>query len=225
MCRPVHRVALAATWAVRQGGSLQYKIRSQTRTAVLSGCLVGTLVQSKESSCDRLGRNLAPMSRPIYRWAALIQIGLTLLTGCHPTQPFFVRRDESMAQYLAQSMDIEYADVQVESLPEATQAHVPLGPTNIPTEFVDLSLEDCIAIALQNTKILRVVNGANSQSGSTTAALLSAAPGQMPSIYDSALVATTSNTQPLTIDSQGNRIAPRGSARAHGRPHCRRAHG
>lgn len=154
------------------------------------------------------------MSRPIYRWAALIQIGLTLLTGCHPTQPFFVRRDESMAQYLAQSMDIEYADVQVESLPEATQAHVPLGPSNIPTEFVDLSLEDCIAMALQNTKILRVVNGANSQSGSTTAALLSAAPGQMPSIYDSALVATTSNTQPLTIDSQGNRIAPRGSARA-----------
>ena len=154
------------------------------------------------------------MSRPIYRWAALIQIGLTLFTGCHPTQPFFVRRDESMAQYLAQSMDIEYADVQVESLPEATLAHAPLGPTNIPTEFVDLSLEDCIAMALQNSKILRVVNGANSQSGSITAALLSAAPGQMPSIYDSALVATTSNTQPLTVDSQGNRIAPRGSSRA-----------
>ena len=154
------------------------------------------------------------MSRPIYRWAALIQIGLTFLTGCHPTQPFFVRRDESMAQYLAQSMEIEYADVQVESLPEATQAHIPLGPTNIPTEFVDLTLEDCVAMALQNSKILRVVNGANSQSGSTTAALLSAAPGQMPSIYDSALVATTANTQPLTVDSQGNRIAPRGSARA-----------
>ena len=154
------------------------------------------------------------MSRPIYRWAALIQLGLTFLTGCHPTQPFFVRRDESMAQYLAQSMEIEYADVQVESLPEATQAHIPLGPTNIPTEFVDLTLEDCVAMALQNSKILRVVNGANSQSGSTTAALLSAAPGQMPSIYDSALVATTANTQPLTVDSQGNRIAPRGSARA-----------
>jgi outer membrane protein TolC len=119
-----------------------------------------------------------------------------------------------MANYLAQSMQIEYADVQVESLPEATAAHIPLGPTNIPSEFVDLTLEDCISMALQNTKILRVVNGANDQTGSVSAALLSAAPGQMPSIYDPALVATTGNTQPLAVDSQGNRISPRGSARA-----------
>ncbi len=154
------------------------------------------------------------MSRQLYRWAALIQIGMTLFTGCAPTQPFFVQRNPSMAAYLQQSMDIEYADVHVESLPEATQAHVPLGPTNVPREFVDLTLEDCFAIAFQNSKILRVVNGANSLSGSTTAALLSAAPGQLPSMYDSALVATTSNTQPLVVDSQGNRVAPRGSARS-----------
>jgi outer membrane protein TolC len=153
------------------------------------------------------------MSRPIFRWAALLQIGLTLFTGCHPTQPFFVQRDPSMANYIAQSMDIEYADVHVESLPEATQAIHPLGPNNVPTEFVDLTLEDCIAYALQNTKIVRVVNGANSQSGSTSAALLSAAPGQMPSIYDPALTATTANTQPLAVDSQGNRISPRGASR------------
>lgn len=154
------------------------------------------------------------MSRPIFRWAAMLQIGLTLFTGCHPTQPFYIKRDESMANYIAQSMDIEYADVQVESLPEATQAHIPLGPTHIPTEFVDLTLEDCISMALQNTKIIRTVNGANSQSGSVSQALLSAAPGQLPSIYDPALTATTANTQPLAVDSQGNRIAPRGSARA-----------
>ena len=154
------------------------------------------------------------MSRKIFRWAALLQIGLTLFTGCHPTQPFFVQRDPSMANYIAQAMDIQYADVQVESLPEATQAVQPFGPNHIPTEFVDLALEDCIAYALQNTKIVRVVNGANSQSGSVAAALLSAAPGQMPSIYDPALAATTSNTQPLAVDNQGNRVAPRGAARA-----------
>jgi len=154
------------------------------------------------------------MSRPILRWAALLQIGLTLFTGCHPTQPFFVQRDASMANYIAQSMEIEYADVHVESLPEATQAVHPFGPNNVPTEFVDLTLEDCIAYALQNTKIVRVVNGANSQSGSTSAALLSAAPGQMPSIYDPALAATTANTQPLAVDNQGNRISPRGASRA-----------
>ncbi len=154
------------------------------------------------------------MSRKLFRWAATIQLCLAIFSGCQPTQPFFVRRDDAMANYMAQSMAIEYADVHVESLPEATQAQVPLGPNHIPTEFVDLTLEDCIAMALQNTKIFRVVNGANSQSGDISAALLSAAPGQMPSIYDTALTATTSNTQPLVVDSQGNRIAPRGSARA-----------
>ncbi|RMF44010.1 MAG: hypothetical protein D6753_03655, partial [Planctomycetota bacterium] len=68
------------------------------------------------------------MSRQIFRWAAMIQIGLVVLTGCHPTQPFFIQRDASMADYVAQSMNIDYADVHVESLPEATQALQPLGP-------------------------------------------------------------------------------------------------
>ncbi len=154
------------------------------------------------------------MSRPIFRWAAILQIGMVLFTGCHPTQPFFVARDESLANYISQSMDIEYADVHVESLPEATHADVPFGPDHIPTKFVDLTLEDCISMALQNFKILRIVNGSNQQSGSTSAATLSAAPGQLPSVYDPALVATTANTQPLTVDSQGNRVAPRGSIRA-----------
>ncbi|MEZ6136793.1 MAG: TolC family protein [Pirellulaceae bacterium] len=154
------------------------------------------------------------MSRKIVRWAAIVQICLVLCTGCSPTQPFFVPRDESLANYLGQSLDIEYADVHVESLPEATQAHVPFGASNLPTDFIDLSLEDCISIALQNTKIIRVVGGTNSQSGSVNTALLSANAGQMPSIYDPALTAATANTQPLAIDNQGNRIAPRGAARA-----------
>ncbi len=154
------------------------------------------------------------MSRTTVRWAAIIQICLVIFTGCSPTQPFFVPRDESLANYLGQAMDIEYADVHVESLPEATQAHVPFGSVNMPTDFLDLSLEDCISIALQNTKIIRVVNGSNLQSGSVAAALLSANAGQMPSIYDPALTAAQVNTQPLAIDNLGNRIAPRGAVRS-----------
>ncbi|GIW98094.1 MAG: transporter [Pirellulaceae bacterium] len=154
------------------------------------------------------------MSRRFFRWVAILQLGLTLTTGCLPTQPYFIQRDTSMADYLAQSMEIEYADVRVESLPEATEALQPLGPDHVPTEFIDLTLEDCISMALQNSKILRVVNGSNLQSGSISAALLSAAPGQMPSVYDPAITATTASTQPLAIDSQGNRIAPRGAVRA-----------
>ena len=119
-----------------------------------------------------------------------------------------------MANFLAQSMDIEYADTQVQSLPEATQTAIPLGPSNLPEEFIELSLEDCIAMAMQNSKILRVVGGSNQQTGSVSNALLSAQPGQLPSVYDPAIMATTSSTQPLVVDSQGNRVAPRGSSRS-----------
>ncbi|MCA9192157.1 MAG: TolC family protein [Planctomycetales bacterium] len=154
------------------------------------------------------------MSRSIFRWAAIAQICLVLFTGCHPTQPFFVPRDDAMSHYIDQALSIEYADVYVDSLPEATMAVVPFGPDHVPEQFVDLTLEDCVAYALQNSKILRTTNGSNQLSSTVAAALLSAQPGQMPSTYDPALMFTTANTQPLAIDNQGNRIAPRGAFRA-----------
>lgn len=160
------------------------------------------------------GRNLALMSRPIVRWAAYVQLVLVLATGCAPTQPFFIAKNHGLGEYLDQAMAIEYADVQVESLPEATQAQVPLGPSHLPDSFEDMTLEDCIAIALQNSKIFRVVNGSNQRSGSVAAALLSAGPGQMPSVYDAAIAAATASTQPLAIDSNGNRIPVRGAVRS-----------
>ncbi len=111
-----------------------------------------------------------------------------------------------MGHYLDQALAIDYADVQVESLPEAMQAHQPLGPANTEREFIDLTLEDCISMALQNAKILPASNGANSQTGPVSALMLSAQPGQLPSVYDAALVSTIASTQPLQIDSQGNRV-------------------
>jgi hypothetical protein len=154
------------------------------------------------------------MSRPLVRWAAVIQICLTLFTGCHPTQPFFIAKDNSLGEYLDQAMRIDYADVHVESLPEATQSHMPLGPSNVPSEFYDLTLEECISFALQNAKIMPVINGSNQQTGSVAAALLGAGPGQLPSVYDPAITAATANTQSLAIDNNGNRISNRGAVRA-----------
>ncbi|MBX3420026.1 MAG: TolC family protein [Pirellulaceae bacterium] len=154
------------------------------------------------------------MSRQTTRWVAIVQIILIFFTGCHPIQPFYARNNPSLANYLDQAMSIEYADAHVESLPEATHSLLPHTHDNMPTEFHDWSLEDCISIALQNTKMIRAVSGSNLQSGSIAAALLSAQPGQLPSVYDAALVANVGNTQPLVVDSQGTRIASRGSVRA-----------
>ncbi|HBE70401.1 MAG TPA: transporter [Planctomycetaceae bacterium] len=154
------------------------------------------------------------MRRPIFRLCAILQIGLMILTGCHPTQPFYIQRDASLANYIAQSTDIEYADVHIDSLPEATDTLAPFGPRNLPEEYIDLSLEDCISMALNNTKVMRSLGGYNSQTGQVSAALLAAQPGQMPSIYDPAIVSSTSSTQALAVDSQGTRVAQRGAVRA-----------
>lgn len=154
------------------------------------------------------------MSRRLIRWVALLQVGLTVLTGCSPTRPFYNRNNPSLANYLDQAMSIEYADVEHTSLPEATQTFEPFSHENMPTKFHDWSLEDCISMGLQNSKMLNSTPGSNTQSGSMAASYLSAQPGQIPSVYDPALVALTGNTQPLTIDSQGNRVSQRGSVRA-----------
>lgn len=154
------------------------------------------------------------MSRPIVRYAAYLQIALVMFTGCAPTQPFFIAKDNTMAHYLDQALAIEYADVQVESLPEASGAHRPLGPANAEVEYVDMTLEDCISMALQNSKILRVATGSNQQTGSVANLLLSAQPGQLPSVYDAALVSSFASTQPLQIDNQGNRVPFRGAIRS-----------
>ena len=154
------------------------------------------------------------MSRRLIRWVAFLQIGLMLLTGCSPTRPFYNRNNPSLANYLDQAMSIEYADVNVQSLPETTQTYEPFSHENMPTQFHDWSLEDCISIALQNTKMIQATPGVNLQSGSMASSFLSAQPGQIPSIYDPALVALTGNTQPLAIDSQGTRVSQRGATRA-----------
>lgn len=154
------------------------------------------------------------MSRRIIRWVAILQIGLTVLTGCSPTRPIFNRNNPSLANYLDQAMSIEYADVEHNSLPEATQSFEPFSHERMPDKFHDWSLEDCISIGLQNQKILTPTPGLNLQSGSMSASFLSAQPGQLPSVYDPALVALTGNTQPLSVDSQGTRISQRGSVRA-----------
>ncbi len=71
-------------------------------------------------------RNLRVMKRSIFRWAAYLQIGLVLFTGCHPTQPFFVAEDGDLSHYLETATQIEYPDLHVESLPEQPHAAMPL---------------------------------------------------------------------------------------------------
>ncbi len=156
------------------------------------------------------------MNRSLYRIAAYLQLGITVLlaTGCAPTQPFFHNESPDLQYYLNTATRIEYPDVEVESLAETTQAERPLSLGNHEYQFWDLTVEECVSIALQNAKFF-VTTGGNAEFRQNVAAqFTSASADQLGSIYDVAIQQSTTQSIPLTVDGNGNRILPRGVLRA-----------
>ena len=150
----------------------------------------------------------------LYRWFIGLQIGCLLLTGCHPTQPFFLGERGDLAHYLDRAQQIEYADLNSIPLPEASQSHEPFSLNNQNFEHIDLSLEECIAYALVNTQVVHALPGTQRQNADIAATILSSPSGQLLTSSDAAITATTTNSQQLGIDQNGNRILPRGAVRA-----------
>lgn len=156
------------------------------------------------------------MNRVWIRSTAYLQLGLAILmaTGCAPTQPFFKGESPDLQYYLNSATRIEYPDVEVESLAETTMSTEPLTIGNHEYQFWDLSVEDCVSIALQNAKFF-VTTGGNAEFRQNVAAqFTSATADQLGSIYDVAIQQSTTQSQPLTIDGNGNRVLPRGVLRA-----------
>ena len=154
------------------------------------------------------------MKRYLYRWFAGLQIGCVLLTGCHPTQPFFLGQRGDLAHYIDRAQQIEYADLEASPLPEASQSREPFSLNNQNFEHLDLSLEECIAYALVNTQVVHALPGSQRQNADIAATILSSPAGQLLTSSDAAITATTTNSQPAVTDQNGNRILPRGASRA-----------
>lgn len=154
------------------------------------------------------------MKRNLIKWIVGLQIGSTLLTGCAPTQPFFIGERGELAHYIDRVQKIEYPDLQREPIAEVTQSLPPISLDNLNFEFSDLTLEECISYALNNTQIVRTLPGTQRQNADMSAIVLSTPSPQNASIYDPALAATTTNSQPLALDGNGNRILARGAVRA-----------
>lgn len=154
------------------------------------------------------------MKRNIKKWLVGMHIACIALTGCHPTQPYFIRERGDLAHYLDQAQKIEIPDLEIDPIPEATQTFEPITLDNQKFEFMDLSLEECVSYALANAKIIQTLPGYQRQSFDIPSTVLTSAPQQLSSIYDPAIAATTTNAQPIVVDGNGNRILPRGAARA-----------
>jgi outer membrane protein TolC len=81
---------------------------------------------------------------------------LAVLTGCSPSQPFYLRESGDLAHYLEKATTIEHADAHAPPLAEVEYARAPITLTNPEfDELWDLTLQECIHIALANTKVIR----------------------------------------------------------------------
>jgi hypothetical protein len=154
------------------------------------------------------------MKRIIKKWLVSVHIACIALTGCHPTQPYFIRERGDLAHYLDQAQKIEIPDLEIDPIPEATQTFEPITLDNQKFEFLDLTLEECVSYALANAKILQTLPGYQRQSFDIPGVVLASPSQQLSSIYDPAIAATTTNSQQMVVDGNGNRILPRGAARA-----------
>ena len=96
------------------------------------------------------------MNRPMHRLVVLLLIMLLTATGCSPTQPFYLHEDGDLSHYVATVTELENPDVTQISLEEVTQARPPLTLSDAEfNNFRDATLEECVSIALQNSKVIR----------------------------------------------------------------------
>ncbi len=154
------------------------------------------------------------MKSILKKWLVGLHIGCLGLTGCHPTQPYFIRERGDLAHYIDQAQKIEFPDIAIDPLPEATQVFEPITLDNQKFEFLDLSLEEAVSYAMVNSKIIQTLPGYLRQTFDMPSTILSSQSQQLASVYDPAIAATTTNSQPISVDGNGNRILARGAARA-----------
>ncbi len=117
-------------------------------------------------------------------------LAFLVLAGCHPTQPFYFNSDGDLSHYLDTATQLEDPDVNSDMLPEVNGAQAPYTLTDPEfQEFWDLQLEDCISIALQNSKVIRdlgaVSSGINTGSVASTGAPATRIPDRLIGASDS----------------------------------------
>lgn len=101
------------------------------------------------------------MIRQLFSGGPVLVVALVLtLAGCRPQQPFYFHEDGDLSHYVGVATEIEYPDVDLSSLDEVDGAIPPLTLENAhPKEIVDLTLEEAVRIALENSKVMRNLGG------------------------------------------------------------------
>ena len=86
----------------------------------------------------------------------VLLVCMTLLVGCHPTQPSYFCEGDPLAHYLDRATDVEYPDVYQPRLEEVDKTVAPITLSNAKVgESWNITLEETISIALKNSKVIR----------------------------------------------------------------------
>ncbi len=130
------------------------------------------------------------MRRPISFLGVFSAVALLAMTGCRPQQPFYFAERGTMDHYKGVAQEIEYPDVEAASLDDVQYAKAPLTLDNPKPEQVwELSLEEAMKIALENSTVIRNLGGVsfgpNGAQGVPSA--LTSSPLAAPTIYLPAL--------------------------------------
>jgi outer membrane protein TolC len=131
-------------------------------------------------------------------WAVLLSTTLAL-SGCHPTQPFFLHEDGDLSHYVDVATDIVVPDADALKLPDVECARPPftLDNTDAP-EMWDLTLEEAVKTTMANSKVMRSLAGryssaafnARAQTGEAPDAIITNADASH-TVYDPAITETT----------------------------------
>jgi outer membrane protein TolC len=139
---------------------------------------------------------------------------LTALSGCHPTQPFYLHERGDLAHYLDTATQIEYPDVNKAALSEAAGSQEPLTILDPQFDrFWDLTLEEAICITLYNSKVVRTLTVSPSTNIRNLADILPdsilRAPEAAATVYDPALVEANPGSLGRNVGIS-NAISPEG---------------
>lgn len=122
---------------------------------------------------------------------------IVALTGCQPQQPkFLFPRGNVASQYIAEQTRIEYPDTCVPSLDDVVNAERPLSLDNPdPREEWQLTLDEVRQMALDNSKILRQLQGVNFSAAGVSGnpSLLLSYPSSALSVWDPAIIESSPN--------------------------------
>lgn len=140
------------------------------------------------------------MTRQLRSIIPVVLIVLTVFTGCHPTQPFYFHEDGDLSHYLDHATAIEEPDHWQPMLEDVEYANAPMTISNPEfTEMWDVTLEEVVSIALQNSKVVRNLGGVTPFG---FADALVGRTGSATTIYDTAITETDVEEALSAFDAQ-----------------------